>query len=186
MFLPECMHAHNHVCLTHYSSCYVFIHMEGKTVALRGVSRGKVKLSIHPFDPSFRKGGGFEPGATTAVASAMLLMTTAISSVVKSPEACTVETAGLEVTGGYTRTLVRDARINAQEIGLCRDLQHCLSTNSCISLPSSKLRLSYSESGTPIGFPLCLPCSWNFLLLPLLPSLFFSLQFREHSTWANY
>ncbi|KOX76709.1 hypothetical protein WN51_11064 [Melipona quadrifasciata] len=41
-------------------------------------------------------------------------------------------------------------RINAQEIGLRRDPQRWLSTNSCISLRSSKLRLACAEKGGPM------------------------------------
>lgn len=62
--------------------------------------------------------------------------------------------AGFRSNGEYTRPLGNGRpppRINAREIGLCRDLQHRLSTNSCISLPSSKLRLFCSESEIPIG-----------------------------------
>jgi len=55
--------------------------------------------------------------------------------------------------GEYTWPLVRDARINARKIGLCRDLQHCLSTNFYISLSSSKLHLSLQREGD-LGLPL--------------------------------
>lgn len=57
--------------------------------------------------------------------------------------------AGLEVTASTRRPLVRDARINAREIGLRRDLQHRLSTNFYISLPSNKLHLSLQREGDP-------------------------------------
>ncbi|CAD1469826.1 unnamed protein product [Heterotrigona itama] len=41
--------------------------------------------------------------------------------------------------------------LTLQEIGLRRDPQRWLSTNSCISLRSSKLRLARAEEGGPIG-----------------------------------